>query len=166
MKNTILFSAGSKTLPEIQLTIGARFGAISIDSLIAYDEFVLKNEPRNKDFDILIDTRNMDWDFVISDVEIYVQKLLELNGAISNRNKIATIYSSPHQLAYTYIVQKEFAKVNQQMEFFRELAPALEWINTFITPEEVESIIAEIKENPPFVWTKETNELEGFSYNF
>jgi len=160
MKNTILFTAGHRTLPEIQLTIGARFGSISIDSLIAYDQFILKDETHNKDFDILIDTRNMDWNFVISDVEIYVQKLLELNGAISNTNKIATIYSSPHQLAYTYIVQKEFAKANQQMEFFRELAPALKWLNKSITPEEVEHIIKEIKENPPFKW----NQKIGYNY--
>ncbi|MDR3705389.1 MAG: hypothetical protein P4L28_05740 [Paludibacteraceae bacterium] len=159
MKNTILFTAGSKTLPEMQLTIGARFGAISIDSLIAYDQFILEDEPRNKDFDILIDTRNMDWDFVISDVQIYVRKLLELNGAISNKNKIAT-YSSPHQLAYTYIVQKEFAKANQKMEFFRELAPAINWLNKSITPEEVEHIIKEMKENPPFKWNQEI----GYNY--
>jgi hypothetical protein len=166
MKNTLLFMAGFRTLPNIQLTIDVHFGATNIDSLIAYDQFVLKNGDYDKDFDILVDTRNMDWDFVISDIEVYVQKLLELNGAISNKNKIATIYSSPHQLAYTYIVQKEFAKVNQQMEFFRELAPAIKWLKKSITTEEVECIIMEIKENPLFIWTNEDSEFESLTYNF
>jgi hypothetical protein len=152
MSSKIQFTAGYRILPDLQMIIDARFGTVTVDGLLAFKKQLEEDPLFDKDYYSIVDTREMDWGILITDVVTYIQELAKMPGGVSSRKKAAGIFSSVHQLAYTQIIHREFLKVNQQQQFFTELAPALQWLEKDISPEEVEAMVFEIKRKPDFVW--------------
>lgn len=152
MLSTYQFFAGYKILPELELLIDVRVGEVCVEGLIEYKKMMELDKDFDKDYYSIVDTREMNWDILISDVERYVHELSKLKGGISSKKMAAGIYSSVHQLAYTQLIHKEFTKANQPQKFFTEIAPAIQWLGKNITPQEVEDIILSLKKQPQFLW--------------
>lgn len=142
--------AGYRILPELHLIIDARFGNASADILENYMKIIFSDKDYDKTYDFLVDTREMNFNIIVSEMEPYVHELLKMEGAFLDKKKIAGIYTSIHQLAYTQFLQMEFAKINQPLEFFTDIADAIKWLGKEITPDEVEAICKEIRKNPQF----------------
>lgn len=143
--------AGYRILPEYHLIIDARFGNASADILENYMKIIFLDKEYDPTYDFLVDTREMNFNIIVSEMEPYVHELQKMEGAFFDKKKIAGIYSSIHQLAYTQFLQMEFAKINQPLEFFTDIAAAIQWLGKEITPDEVEVICEEIRKNPQFV---------------
>lgn len=145
------FSAGFRILPEYHLIIDVRVGYVTADVLENYMQVVFSDKDYDNSFDFIVDTREMNFNIIVSEMEGYVQDLSQMEGAFNEKKKIAGIYSSIHQLAYTQFLQREFAKISQPLEFFTEVNEALTWLGSSITEEEVERICKEILKNPQFI---------------
>lgn len=144
------FSAGYKILPEYNLLIDVRVGYANKERLMAYKHELVNSEGYNDQLIKIVDTRDMNWECTIEDVVNYIRELSTLTGGISNTYKSAGIYSSMHQLAYTYAIHKSFSDVGQAQEYFYEIAPALKWLELDIEPSVIEDICIELKKNPQF----------------
>lgn len=155
MKRDQLFTAGYVILPEHRLVIDARFGSVSSDILKDYMKCIFMDKQYDPTYDFLVDTREMNFNIIVSDMQPYVLDLNKMEGAFCSKKKIAGIYSSIHQLAYTQFIQKEFSKLNQPLEFFSDIPSALSWLSSSISVDEVEGIIESIKTKPQFIWKTE-----------
>lgn len=150
--NKVDFTAGYKILPDMHLIINACVGNASAEILENYMRIIFSDKDYNETYDFIYDTREMNFNIIVSDMKPYVHGLVEMEGAFFGKKKIAGIYSSIHQLAYTQFLQMEFAKVNQPMDFFTDLGEAISWLGSSISPEEVEAICEVIRKNP--IYTK------------
>ncbi len=156
-KNTQL-KAGYKVFPERQLIIHIYEGIGTTNALLAYTRFVAETlDATILEYQALFDSRKMDWNFLINDIDNYIQKQSEFTGIISSVRKIAGLYDklTPHQMVYTKKLHKCLKDADQPEGYFTDIPSAIDWLGVKITPEEVQETITEISQNPQFIWKED-----------
>ncbi len=155
MKKEPQLTAAYKVLDDQKLIIHVYQGTASGESMLAYIYHLMEHlDKKTINYSAIIDSRKMNWDFLITGVNDYVEGLAKVDGLISEERKMAGIYdgSSPHQTFYTKLYHQKIMMKNQPGGYFTEVQDAINWLEKDITAKEVEDIVAEISQDPQFAW--------------
>ncbi len=154
MKDESQLTAAYKILDEYKLIIHVYQGTGTTKSMLNYFNFMLdKLEKEQVNYSILIDSRKMNWDFLITEVNDYIKSISDIVRFASLDRKIAGIYSiSPHHQIYTKQLHRALVEAGQNDGYFTDIPSAIDWLEVQITPEEAEQAITDISKNPQFIW--------------
>lgn len=155
MRKKPQLTASYIVLDKLELIIHVYQGVGSSKGMLAYIHHLMADlDPKSINYAAIVDSRNMNWDFLVSEVNDYVDGLTKLEGIISKKRKMAGVYnaSSPHQMFYTKIHHQKLKAEDQTEGYFANITDAISWLEKEIDPAEAEEIIAKISKTPQFKW--------------
>lgn len=154
MKKESHFIAGYKVLEEQGLIVELRSGLVRIDCLLAYTKVRTESKNYANDLDIIVDISEMDFDFIISEMEEYASHFVKFSKMTENNKKIAIIAATPNQLAYSNVMSKMLSK-NANVNFFPDLASSCIWLNKSLDIEIIKEAKEEIRKNSQYKCSKD-----------
>lgn len=146
------FEAGYKVLSELKLIIEYRSGFVDVPGLFEYRVQQANDPLFNLNLDIFKELTEMDIDLVITDLEDYANHVAKIKEVSKVSVKEACLVKTPHQIIHGQMLKKYMDALDLQFNIFTDMQSAIDWLEKPITPDEVTSIVNELKHNPTFIW--------------
>lgn len=126
--NEIKSITNFKMFHQQKLILETYVGEVNADILIANKKRIAESNEYHSNYDILLDFRQADFNFSVTDLEIIVE-YLKNNKALQGNKNVAYLTNKPNQVALTTMFASRIKSIPIRPKVFSTISAALNYLN-------------------------------------
>lgn len=149
---TNAFTVNYHILKEQKLILEIRAGVATYDALIAFKKKQIQLPDFDASYNMLVDVTGLKADLLIDDIGRYTQFIKQSYPEAVMHSKVASIVGDMSQTIYSVELIKNKLNFTNDMELFKTLSAALNWLGKPISDLQAQEIFNQLKKEKMFVY--------------